>query len=75
MDGGSAVVFVELLTGSTACALSLYLQVQRTGGLDGEPDAAKHVPRPHDPQKLVLRRRLVEQRHLFVHKESVRHPY
>ena len=57
--GAAAVVFVELLT-RTACTLGLYLQVQGTGGLDGEPDAAKHVPRPHDPQELVLRRGLEE---------------
>ena len=72
--GSAAVVFVELLT-RTACTLGLYLQVQGTGSLDGEPDAAKDVPRPHDPQELVLRRGLMEQRHLFVHEESVRHPY
>ena len=69
----TAVFHPELLT-RAACTI-FYLQVQRTGGLDGEPDAAEHVPRPHDPEELVLRRRLMEQRHLFVHEESVRHPY
>ena len=53
MAGLLTAVFPELLT-RAACTI-FYLQVQRTGGLDGEPDAAEHVPRPHDPQELVLR--------------------